>query len=259
MILTQGVLKLNYFYNKVICSAVYVSLCYTLNMDTIISKEQQELKALAVELGADLIGFSTSETVPTAIAPNLKNAVSIALKYTDSVLETIDEAPSYVYFHAYRTLNTYLDNIAYRIARAIEKMGYNALPVAASQSQGKGNPYNGVVPHKTYAVKSGLGYVGKSGLFISREYGSKVRLATILTDMPLVRELPIIENGCGNCELCVKACPAGALYGELPTTDGERNFSAEKCSQYMKKHFQDIGRGSVCGICIKVCPKNKLK
>lgn len=228
-------------------------------MDMVISKEQQELKALALKLGVDLIGFCKNGDQQTPLAPNLTNAVSIALKYTDSILESIETAPSYAYFHAYRTLNTYLDNIAYQLARAIEKMGYNAFPVAASQSQGKNAPYNGVVPHKTYAVKSGLGFVGKSGLFISKEYGSKVRLATILTDMPLIPEQPIIENGCGNCELCVKACPAGAIYGELPTTNGERNFSAEKCSEYMKKHFQDIGRGSVCGICIKVCPKNKLK
>ena len=40
---------------------------------------------------------------------------------------------------------------------------------------------------------------------------------------------------------------------------GERNFDAEKCSKYMKEHFQDVGRGSVCGVCIKVCPKNRLQ
>ena len=108
------------------------------------------------------------------------------------------------------------------------------------------------------AVLSGLGFVGKSGLFLSKDFGSKVRLGTIITDMPLTSEFPIIKNGCGDCTLCQKACPAGAIYGELPTTDGERNFDAEKCSKYMKEHFQDVGRGSVCGVCIQVCPKNKL-
>ena len=113
--------------------------------------------------------------------------------------------------------------------------------------------------HKSVAVLAGLGFVGKSGLFLSTQYGSKVRLATILTDMPLQSELPVIENGCGDCQACQKACPAGAIFGTLPTTDGERNFDPEKCSRYMKEHFQDIGRGSVCGVCIKVCPKNKLR
>ena len=114
------------------------------------------------------------------------------------------------------------------------------------------------MPHTTAAVLSGLGFVGKSGLFLSEKYGSKVRLATIITDMPLSNELPVIENGCGECHICQLACPAGAIYGTKPTCDGERNFDPEKCSHYMKEHFQDIGRGSVCGICIRVCPKNKL-
>jgi epoxyqueuosine reductase QueG len=68
----------------------------------------------------------------------------------------------------------------------------------------------------------------------------------------------VIENGCGNCTICQTACPAGAIFGALPTKDGERNFDPEKCSKYMKEHFQDIGRGSVCGVCMRVCPKNKL-
>ena len=92
---------------------------------------------------------------------------------------------------------------------------------------------------------------------LSEKYGSKVRLATILTDIPLQAEMPVIENGCGSCELCKNACPAGAIFGEIPNGK-ERNYDPEKCSRYMKEHFQDIGRGSVCGICIKVCPKNKL-
>ncbi len=223
-----------------------------------ISEEQIQLKTLASEWGADLIGFCALDASPVKEMPQLTYAISIAVKLSDAVLQTINNAPSFVYFQHYRTANALLDNIAFRLTQAIENMGYLALPVAASQSLGKYNPYRGVVAHKTIAALSGLGYVGKSGLFLTEKYGSKVRFATILTSMPLVHELPIIENGCGDCNICQRACPAGAIYGTLPTKDGERNFDAEKCSHYMKEHFQDIGRGSVCGICIKVCPKNKL-
>ena len=220
---------------------------------------QAELKTLASELGADLVGFCAFDAPPYSEAPNLTHAISIAVKLADGVLSTIDGAPSFMYFQHYRTANALLDNIGFRLARALEKHGFTALPVAASQSLGKNNPYRGLVAHKTAAVLSGLGFVGKSGLFLSTEYGSKVRLATILTDCPVQSERPVIENGCGNCTVCQKACPAGAIYGELPTANGERNFDAEKCSKYMKEHFQDIGRGSVCGVCIKVCPKNQLR
>lgn len=216
--------------------------------------QQRTLKTLAQGLGADLVGFCA---LPTPVL-GFSYAVSLGVKLSDAVLKTIESAPSFVYFQHYRTANTLLDNIAFRVAREIEKAGFSALPIAASQSLGKNNPYRGVIPHKTVAVLSGLGFVGKSGLFLSRDFGSKVRLATILTDIPFQSELPVIENGCGDCEICKNACPAGAIFGELPTTDGERNFDAEKCSKYMKEHFQDIGRGSVCGVCIRVCPKNRL-
>ena len=219
---------------------------------------QEQLKCLALELGADLVGFCDLLHSPIAELPNLHYAVSLAVKLSDAVLKTIDGAPSFVYFQHYRTANTLLDNVAFRLSRKIENAGFSALPVAASQSLGKNNPYCGVVAHKTAACLSGLGFVGKSGLFLSEKYGGKVRLATVLTDLPLQNELPVIENGCGDCQICRNACPAGAIFGEKPTFNGERNFDAEKCSKYMKAHFQDIGRGSVCGVCIKVCPKNKL-
>lgn len=221
---------------------------------------QTQLKDLAFSLGADDIGFCEYTAPLPAYVQNqgLTHAISIVVKLSNAVLQTIENAPSFVYFQHYRTANSLLDQIAFRVSREIEKSGYLAMPIAASQSLGKDNAYRGVVPHKTVAVLSGLGFVGKSGLFLSKDYGSKVRLATILTNAPFARELPVIENGCKDCKICQNACPAGAIYGELPTTNGERNFDAEKCSKYMKEHFQDIGRGSVCGICIKVCPKNKL-
>ena len=218
---------------------------------------QTQLKELGLSLGADTIGFCEL-TEPAALCPDLPYAVSIVVKLSDAVLKTIENAPTFVYFQHYRTANALLDQIAFRLAREIEKLGFSAMPIAASQSQGKNNAYRGVIPHKTVAVLSGLGFVGKSGLFLTEEYGSKIRLATVLTDMPMQAELPVIENGCGDCQLCAKSCPAGAIFGELPLVSGQRNIDPEKCSKYMKEHFQDIGRGSVCGVCIKVCPKNKL-
>ena len=219
---------------------------------------QQQLENFILEQGAVLVGGCELDSSPIAEQENLKYAFSFAVKLSDSVLKTIEDGPSFSYFQHYRAANSLLDTIAFKLTQHLEQLGFNAYPVAASQSLGKKNPYRGVVAHKTMAVKSGLGYVGKSGLFLTKEYGSKVRLATVLTDMPLVNEKGIMENACGDCQLCAKACPSGAIFGTLPMTDGERNYDPEKCSKYMKEHFQDIGRGSVCGVCIKVCPKNKL-
>lgn len=220
---------------------------------------QNQIEAFAIAQGATLCGECDLGFAPIQGQPNMRYAFSIAVKLSDSVLATIDNAPTQMYFQHYRTANALLDQIAFRMSSEIEKLGYNAFPVAASQSLGGDSRYAGVLPHKTAAVLSGLGFVGKSGLFLTEKYGSKVRLATVVTDMPLTSSRKVIENGCGECTACMRACPAGAIFGELPKTNGERNYDPEKCSRYMKEKFQHIGRGSVCGICIKVCPKNKLQ
>ncbi len=222
---------------------------------------QENLKNEILSFGADLVGFCSLgfDGMPPQ---NLRHAISIAVKLPDAVLKTIENRPTISYFHSYRTANAYLDNISFKICRLIEsKYGYNAFPVPASQSTADDkSSYKSVFSHKTAARLSGLGFIGKSALFITKEYGSKVRLATVLTDMPLNSDCPPIADGCGDCNLCEKACPAGAISG-IPYLQGMKRdefFSAEKCSNNMK-NYKDIGRGAVCGICIKVCPYNKLK
>jgi epoxyqueuosine reductase QueG len=57
----------------------------------------------------------------------------------------------------------------------------------------------------------------------------------------------------------VDACPSGAILGGEWNIGVKREdiFSPDKCSQYMKDKFKNIGRGAVCGICVKVCPQYK--
>ena len=87
---------------------------------------QTKLKELALDLGADLVGFCQLPTPPVKELPDNVYAVSIAVKLSDAVLKTIDGAPSFVYFQHYRTANSLLDQIAFRLAREIEKAGSEA-------------------------------------------------------------------------------------------------------------------------------------
>lgn len=227
-----------------------------LNFDVIM--KEMILKEKLLSEGASLIGFSDIKVSPIENQPNLRYAVSIIVKLSDSVLKTIVDKPSISYFQHYRAVNFRLDQLSLTAVKFLEENGYNAFPIAASQSIPR-NKFYGVFQHKTAARLAGLGYIGKNSLFITEEYGSKVRLATVLTDMPLTAEGPIITKDCKNCTICRDICPAGAIYGENfdPTNPQKPLFDKEKCSLNMK-NYNDVGRGAVCGLCIKACPMNKL-
>ena len=221
----------------------------------------QEIREKLIKEGAKLVGFCELKEPPLKDLPNLKYAISIAVKLSDSILSTIKDKPTISYFQHYRTANYKLNQLAFSCVGILEDLGYNAFPIAASQSDNTdGVEYRGVFPHKTAARLSGLGFIGKSGLLLTQKYGSKVRFATVLTDMPLKADLPILENMCKGCTICEKACPGGAISGKIYQEGMSREdfFDAEKCSHNMK-NYMDVGRGAVCGICISVCPFNKLK
>lgn len=222
---------------------------------------EKELEEKLISSGAALVGFSSLGEMTAKGFSNYKYAVTIVRKLSDAIVETIDGRPTIMYFQHYRITNTKLDLLALEAVDFIESHGYSALPIAASQSTADDKEaYRGVFPHKTGAVLSGLGYIGKNGLLITNEYGSKIRMATVLTDMPLSAMRPMIQNGCGDCLICKNACPAGAITGNAYIPGAERStiFNAQKCSEHMKT-YKDVGRGAVCGICMSVCPKNKVK
>jgi epoxyqueuosine reductase QueG len=222
---------------------------------------ENELRALLTNAGADLVGFSCLRDELPEELKKYPYAITIVRKLATAVTDTIQGAPTMIYFQHYRMTNTKLDLLALDAISFIEKQGYLALPIAASQSTpDEKEEYKGVFPHKTGAVKSGLGFIGKSGVLITEEYGSFVRLATVLTDMPLEPSGEVHYSKCGACTLCRDACPAHAITGEeyIPGHARKEIFDAKKCSDHMKT-YKHIGRGAVCGICMSVCPYNKRK
>ncbi len=193
------------------------------------------------------VGFTYCNDAPN---PDLPYAVSFVVHLSEAIVDEIFDAPTHSYFHHYRTVNTFIDATALRIGNMLESNGYRYLPVAASQSI---NGYQGRYSHKKAAVLAGLGCVGKNNLFLHRKYGPRVRLGTVFTDCPFPKGNPF-ENLCIGCNACVNACPAKALTGRDFTGNTADIFNAESCSQHMKKEYQLIGRGAVCGICMRVCP-----
>lgn len=214
----------------------------------------EEIKKALLTGGAAIVGTSYQEETPF---DGLHYAISFGIKLSDAVIDTIGEdGPSKTYFHHYRTVNSLLDQLALKAVIDIEKAGFSAANVPASQSV---EGYRGLFSHKKAAVAANLGWIGKNALFISGEIGPRVRLATVFTDMVLPVAPTVYKDGCGDCTICRDMCPSGAISGKTWTKEDASTdfFDPALCSAYMKDHFGMIGRGSVCGICMRFCPYGK--
>ena len=205
------------------------------------------------------VGFSMPPDAPVG----LPYAVSVVAALSDAVIDEIDGMPTYTYFHHYRTVNAYIDAALLEIGFLLQNDGYRYIPIAASQSAPAAGErrHEGRYSHKKAAVLAGLGSIGKSTLFIHPLYGPRVRLGTLFTDcsFPTQQAENTPEDLCENCDLCVKACPAGAIKGTAwePYLEREAMFDADRCNRYMREHFMGVGLGAVCGICIKACKRRK--
>ncbi len=219
----------------------------------------KELKDYLVEEGASDVGFCKIEDGDFG---NCKFAVSIVVRLSDAIVDEITTQPTHTYFNHYRSVNAFIDSLLLKCGLFLQKKGYNYITVAASQSINKdGWNYKGRYSHKKAAVLSGLGTIGKNSMFLHRDFGARVRLGTVFTDCCFEVENADEFVPCLNCNLCVDACPSGAILGGCwkPGINREEIFNPEKCSSYMKNNFKNIGRGAVCGICMKVCPYAKFQ
>lgn len=236
----------------------------------------QELKQLLLENGASMVGFARisglyskveqngavskdSVTEPLDV-PHYPYGVSIVLSYNRDIIKNIKDKPTMDYYNAYYELNAKLDELAIICAEYIKKQGYNAYPQTVSATKEFGN-FRTVMPHKTVAVMAGLGWIGKSALFITQEYGSAVRLTSVLTDAPLEYNKSIIASKCGSCMLCAEACPAKAISGRAWSPDLDRDyfFDAAACRKKAREIAANVinKKITLCGKCIEVCPYTK--
>lgn len=221
----------------------------------------QEIQALINSMGGTFAGFSNIKEYLPQYLKKYPYAITFGIRLSDAIINEIEDKPTFTYFNHYRSVNALIDQISLRLVLLLSNKGHSGYSIAASQSIPTAPvPFSGVIPHKTGAVHAGLGWIGKNGLFIHKEYGPRVRLGTVLTDMEFINENEPMKSKCSACNKCVQACPAIALTGNEWSMGVEREHivDAKACSEYMNRNFKNIGRGSVCGICIKVCSACKI-
>jgi len=214
------------------------------------------LKKVTLDSGASLFGVADIRHIkkefhfPDEILKDLDYAISIGVRLSDGIVESIKDSPTKLYFHHYRMINALLDHIALKACCIIQSNGYEAIPVPASQVIDWENQ-RGHLSHKKIGELAGLGFIGRNNLLVNPIFGARFRLVSILTDAPLKVDKPI-ESGCGSCRACIDVCPVHAIK--------ERKEDFDHISCYKKlKEFRDKGIVGqfICGICVKACKGNR--
>ena len=220
--------------------------------------------------GADFFGVADIVPAREAIreqggdlVASFPRAVSIGLKLFHPI---VDELPrrfedtvhvqNYGH-HSYTVINQRLDLIASKVADLLQRQGYRVYPVPASQTVDAVRRM-GVFSNKMAAHMAGLGWIGKSCLLVTPENGPRCRWATVLTDAPLAPTGPSMDTRCGECRVCVDACPAQAFTGRNFREDEHRDlrFDTQKCKDYRAQSLEQHGVKE-CGMCLWACPHGK--
>lgn len=220
---------------------------------------ESQIQMLCHQSGVLQVGYANISHVKTQLAPVMPTAISYSIALPDGVMDQVTGGPTHTYFSTYRTVNRMLDQIGMQIAILLEKEGYKAFPIPASQSVSfEGQGYQGAFSHRLAALLGGMGFIGRNNSIIHKKVGPRLRLGTVLSQfIPVAYNsvVPAVE-GCGSCLACVQSCPAKALSGAsyYEGCSRESIVDVKVCSYFMHKHYQHIGRGVVCGICLAVCP-----
>jgi reductive dehalogenase len=173
---------------------------------------------------ANSMDLNTIKTVPSALS-----GAAVGQGYSRDIISVL-------------SLAAYIQNLGYR---AYASLNDTALSIPL-------------------AIQAGLGECGRHGMLITPEYGPRIRLAKIFTDLPLVADRPLsfgVRAFCESCRRCSRACPPKAIPSG-PPSDAKPSIS---CLNGVKKWTVDpekcfkfwAAQGTDCSICIRVCPYNK--
>ncbi|MHA2431774.1 MAG: 4Fe-4S dicluster domain-containing protein [Candidatus Thorarchaeota archaeon] len=204
----------------------------------------QEIVDYASHLGVSPVGFTKlpRNLVFKSMAVAYDNAIILAMEMDEDKIAAAPSPETMVMI-----MNTYdsLGIAANKIAHFLRANGYGAQA---------GHPLGGILLYPPLAQMAGIGWYGRHGMIITPEFGSRVRLAAVLTS---IQNLPFsqtnehswIADFCDACNKCVRYCPPGAIL-EKPEEhpDGRKTqITTKKCFPYFMEQYG-------CTVCVRVCP-----
>jgi epoxyqueuosine reductase QueG len=196
--------------------------------------------------------------------------ISIGRRLDDAIVDSIENGPTAEYYDHYNDTNDALNKLSTGICEDLRKNRVKCVPVIATITSTEdeyellSETLRYKVSHKMIATRAGLGWIGKTDLLVTREFGARLRLVSILIDTPVkVTGKAVERSKCGHCDICVKRCPAKAANGRLWDihTDRDLFFDAYKC----RNMCRELGRTllqrdtRICGICVSVCPVGRIE
>lgn len=215
-----------------------------------------KLKGFIFDQGADLVGIAPVDRFaqapeghrPEDYLPGARSVVVIAIRLLDSIIDALPESRPRYTEHFFAT-NTELNISANRTARFLVKQGFSSAPIYYSGGEVRipyPAPFFDEMSFRHAAVEAGLGRIGQNQLFITPQFGPRVRLIIVLTQAELCPDEKIKEELC-QLEKCGYRCLINCFPGALKR-DGTIDKPA--CAKYMFETLNYLR----CGMCVASCP-----
>jgi ferredoxin len=218
----------------------------------------ESVKQRAKQLGADLVGIASAATLnafppdplwpqtPERISPHVKSVITIAQHIPVGAFRCRSNAPvQYMDMLVLRKM----DKIAYRLAEELEAVGHPTFAVPAQETEWayKRASY-GRLSTRHLGVESGLGALGLEVNILTPEYGPRIYLTGILSELALDADAPMTEQVCigESCSRCLHSCPGDAVL----------HFGIDKraCAQ----HAQEFGFSTIMKFLDRVFDEQEL-
>ncbi len=192
-------------------------------------------------------------TNPALLVPGAKSVITLLKNYFPSAKQNPDapKISKYAYSKDYHDIIK--KDIRYFFEEIKAKLG---------NVEGRGFVDSAPVLERSWAQRSGLGWIGKNGMLINKQSGSFYFIATLIVDIELAYDHPVAKDYCGTCTRCIDQCPTEAI---LP----DKVIDATKCISYFTIELKDNTlpgelQGKFdnwmfgCDICNDVCPWNRF-
>lgn len=192
-------------------------------------------------------------TDPRKLVPGARSVITLLLNYFPAAQQQVS-APK---ISKYAYGKDYHEVIREKLNQLIHLIKENIGDI-----QGRGFVDSAPVLERSWAVRSGAGWIGKNGNLINKQQGSYFFIATLITDLDLIYDDAFAKDYCGTCSKCIEACPTGAIKANK-VIDGSRCISYFTIElkdalipDTMKDKFDHWMFG--CDICQDVCPWNRF-